>query len=1321
MHLTTILLAVTVPLAAAADVTLRTGDGLALSLSPQGRVSGLRAGDVSLRSGEPGGFWLTDYHDQPEPPNLVPNAGFEEGTTGWALAGSQQLDPTVAHGGRASVQLHVPGPTAAGSNLGIRVPVKPGRRYLVGLWLRRHDCGVTGSYVSELDAAGQNVGTQGQWGMVVPQGDDVWHKLQREHVTGPRTTQLNLRADIYRSTGTIWVDDFFVRELGRSVAQPVTGTVTGGETRAELTGEAARCGLTASFTATPDRLHVEGRIEDRTGRDRAVGVSFRLPVDATGWTWHDDIEDRRPVTDTGRYTNTYRCLSGEGICSVYPWSALSGQLAGLSLALPLDQGPRTFVIDYDADLKAFAVTFYFGLTPHSGKWPKSAGFAFDLYRHDPAWGLRDAVRRYYAAYPEPFVKRPTYEGYLNYANLERLERPAHTLGVRGTARTIDDYSDFGEGYDFVSHLHGCYYFKMMPTEDSSKPADETVFAFLNTLVEKERAQPDGYCPASEALKKIVYDAEGHICYIGDTRFWQPHQGYNSTDKAGWGLNFRVNEDPGISSYLAEKYRAKVTEATGRDGYRPYTACLTADAIEGYHGNQRQLDYRREHFATTRLPLSFGKLDLKPALINQIWDFLDGAWWPLSSERKVIISGNANSFEQIFTVPYVDLPIIETDWTIGADGPMDRYIRTVAHHRIWRFWRTLGKGEEDPASIVAHFDRGLAYAIFPAVYPVALVAGDVETYRPLYRTYVPAIEQLSRAGWEPVTLARTEASGVFLERYGDPARDNLHFTLRSEAAQDLTATVTLEPAARGQGPLLACDLLRGPHAATVIDPAAWPIDLRPGATRAFWVGSADALARWSRTWAAYDLDRLERQYAPELDDAGRAALTGCRQALGDAAEWHRRVDQLAGAVKTRAAMDLTKLVHRLHADLAGVAAADGLRADAPRIADGLRGGTAEVTFTVRNAAAAALSGLTAAVSEPWSKVAVSRCALAATSLPPGAQTTATAILAASADAPRELLPFLVRIEATAGGRPLRLDVPVDLRLKSPLRVAIEPFRACRGRDNAMTLVLVNPGAKALKGRLTIGTERGFTFAPAAFDFQVAPAGEFRQPLTVTLADSVMLDRRLLPYTITGDPAAVGAGSVAVVVTTEVPRATLARLSGPITVDGKLDEETWRRPPDIGRLGRTGDGADPQAATRVWVGYDDRGLYVAWRCDEPNMPGLKADLTQRGAPIYQEDDVEVFIASGQNAFPLQFAVNPLGTRNDNLDNNRDWTAAAVKLADGWTVEMFLPYALLGYPGPPKPGTEVLAQFGRQRKPTVEVTAWSKTPAFRDVSRYGELIVK
>ncbi len=115
MHLSTILLAVTVPMAAAAGVTLRTGDGLALSLSPQGRVSGLQVGDVGLRSGEPGGFWLTDYHDQPEPPNIVPNSGFEDGTTGWALAGSQQLDPTVAHSGRASVRhwrLRLPPSTA---------------------------------------------------------------------------------------------------------------------------------------------------------------------------------------------------------------------------------------------------------------------------------------------------------------------------------------------------------------------------------------------------------------------------------------------------------------------------------------------------------------------------------------------------------------------------------------------------------------------------------------------------------------------------------------------------------------------------------------------------------------------------------------------------------------------------------------------------------------------------------------------------------------------------------------------------------------------------------------------------------------------------------------------------------------------------------------------------------------------------------------------------------------------------------------------------------------------------------------------------------
>ncbi|HRE29962.1 MAG TPA: carbohydrate-binding family 9-like protein, partial [Anaerolineales bacterium] len=51
-----------------------------------------------------------------------------------------------------------------------------------------------------------------------------------------------------------------------------------------------------------------------------------------------------------------------------------------------------------------------------------------------------------------------------------------------------------------------------------------------------------------------------------------------------------------------------------------------------------------------------------------------------------------------------------------------------------------------------------------------------------------------------------------------------------------------------------------------------------------------------------------------------------------------------------------------------------------------------------------------------------------------------------------------------------------------------------------------------------------------------------------------------------------------------------------------------------------------ATDVAVGWDDSALYLGYRIEEPNVAG---SFTERDSPIWQENDVEFFIA-GDDAY-------------------------------------------------------------------------------------------
>src|SRR5439155_26559179 len=78
-------------------------------------------------------------------------------------------------------------------------------------------------------------------------------------------------------------------------------------------------------------------------------------------------------------------------------------------------------------------------------------------------------------------------------------------------------------------------------------------------------------------------------------------------------------------------------------------------------------------------------------------------------------------------------------------------------------------------------------------------------------------------------------------------------------------------------------------------------------------------------------------------------------------------------------------------------------------------------------------------------------------------------------------------------------------------------------------------------------------------------------------------------------------------------------GPIKIDGVLDEKDWARAP-AAMLVNTMTGAPPRYATEARVLWDEKALYVGFKCDDDDVwakPGRKND----GA-IYEDEVVEVF---------------------------------------------------------------------------------------------------
>jgi len=175
---------------------------------------------------------------------------------------------------------------------------------------------------------------------------------------------------------------------------------------------------------------------------------------------------------------------------------------------------------------------------------------------------------------------------------------------------------------------------------------------------------------------------------------------------------------------------------------------------------------------------------------------------------------------------------------------------------------------------------------------------------------------------------------------------------------------------------------------------------------------------------------------------------------------------------------------------------------------------------------------------------------------------------------------------------------------------------------------------------------------------------------------------------------------------IPAASAAT-SPTIKIDGKLNDSAWRHGRAISAF-QTLKGETPKATTTGTILTDAKYLYLAFRCDEPEMDKLQQMKKPRDGALWNNDCVEIFVAPFENQKTFyHFIVDVNGQIYDALnsngsdDNRYDLaiTAATQRQANSWTVEMAIPLCDLGLSNSRQP----LMNFCRERKPVGELTSW------------------
>ena len=117
----------------------------------------------------------------------------------------------------------------------------------------------------------------------------------------------------------------------------------------------------------------------------------------------------------------------------------------------------------------------------------------------------------------------------------------------------------------------------------------------------------------------------------------------------------------------------------------------------------------------------------------------------------------------------------------------------------------------------------------------------------------------------------------------------------------------------------------------------------------------------------------------------------------------------------------------------------------------------------------------------------------------------------------------------------------------------------------------------------------------------------------------------------------------------PVANAVRLTGDVTVDGKLDEEVWRTAPPITefRQSQPDEGKPGTQRTEVRFAYDDQAVYIGARMfDSMGGKGVVTRLLRRDALSENDSDIFqiTFDSYHDHSSRYIFWVNPSGSKRD-----------------------------------------------------------------------------
>jgi hypothetical protein len=584
-----------------------------------------------------------------------------------------------------------------------------------------------------------------------------------------------------------------------------------------------------TFRKLGSHIEMSGEVENRTGKELSCTIRIVEPLSGIqDVTWGHDLDsvlvvhpgdravgnfvDAKTVIPPAGAFNTdsthnggYGDNVGTGQMSFFPVAHIAtgdrGLVWGVDMGIPL-----VFRLAYDP-AAGMTAEFDLSVSPETKQFPNRAFFKLLFFETDPLWHLRSALAAYYRIQPEFFKKRVTQEGiWLPFAPL---------CEIKG-------WQDFGFAYHETNfNSRDRAFTPPLSSIEAGKRAHVLTFEYTEPWEEEIPIQKLNL--TYEEAVGTATSSDTHAAYMRSSA------GMDKAGKliarkletpwfpSGWAVSINTNTDPdlkGVSRYDFEREH-EINPALKMNVDGIYFDCLE------WHW-QYDLNYNRSHFASTDYPLTFSS-SVQPTR-PVIWcyasnyEFIKRIADEMHSQGKLVMG---NSFTWIpFAAGVLDIFGSELSLYVQADTKMSRlqFARAMADQKPVVF--LLNEGLDDTVftrppyrGYQIYFDRLAFYGFFPSFFSVNATSNNYwadtakyEKGRPFFKTYIPIIRQMSRAGWQPVTYAKLSNKGLLIERFGAAEDSSLYFSVYNPHAGDQQTVVMLDAVRLGLPDIAGIDEL-----------------------------------------------------------------------------------------------------------------------------------------------------------------------------------------------------------------------------------------------------------------------------------------------------------------------------------------------------------------------------------------------------------------------------------------------------------------------------------------------------------------------------------